>query len=617
MSEKRINVCYVGDDKGYWSKIKKAFREIFSHQRFEFINLDLHRGFDPNETFYNLVKLDIDIIFIDFSIGIESCLKLCKHIRRDSVTKRLSTTALHTLNEFKSTIPLALMIGTRLNHIKSTETHDVAFDAMSLHDVENIHTPEFATADAEMEAHITQDLRISWIDQIRFHIETNSPLVNGERIHLEGHFLEHIMPDKNMLVTNFSDTNMYFDHRYSYDLEFEYLEEYSDDRYAGISDEELRFKVKKVEKKKRLKDIEGIRSEINNWIRERRKTSVDPKKVKFLLIDRSLSLLVDKNIDLEKLPYILNIQSQLVGQLETIQRFLPNVIAFNYETPEDPEEEDSLNINGLMSLRNLMGAIKFLKGYEPIILVFNFPGTKSLVTTNAAYPKLLVHQNPFSFDVIDQLARRKIKVLEKEEEIEIEKSKLLEESLHGFEHQHIEVSDKVYFSSRDPETLIKMVRPIKIVRINECYLYFSSEQHIPYYTVFEIEDPIEALITIVPITSTDHFYQRSNIYKALINGVDDLEKKNIRQVVNNLIYIMNNPDAFEESPQRIREKRDAEYKRLQELKGDELHRERAKQAAIAKRKIEEAEYEAEKLRQLEEKEARHKDKLNPYKKPEA
>jgi hypothetical protein len=619
MSEKRIHIGYIGDDAGFWSKIQRKFREIYSVQKFEFINVDVSRGFNPGEIFIELVDLNLDIIYIDFSLGIENSLTLCKRIRRDSVTKRLSTTALHTLKDFKKTIPLTMLAGTRLNHIKSSELHDVAFDAMCLHDVENIENPEFATADAEMEAYMTQDIRISWMDYEKFHIETNSPLINGDKIYLEEHFLEEIMPNRNMIITNFSDSDMYFDQRFSYDLEFEYLEPFTEDRYEAISDKGTKHKVKLIDKENRVKKIGELKSKLKKWIGTRRVTSVDPKKVKFLLIDRSLTILRDKNIDIDKLPYVLNIQSRLVGQLETVQRFLPNVIAFNYEAPdvETEDDADSLNINGLISLRNLLGAINFLKGYEPIILVFNFPGSKNLITTDAAYPKLLVHDKPFSFEVIDQLAKKKIKVREKEEEIEKEKADLLESSLQGFKHEQIEAPQKVFFGSRDPETLVKMIRPIKIIQINECLIYFETEQHIPFFTVFAIEDPIDALITVIPTTSTERYYNIPGIYKALINGVDDMEKKNIRQVINNLIYIMKNPNAFESSPERIKEKRDKEFAEIQKFKGDNIEKERSKQAAVVQRKIDEAKYETDKLKKLEEKESELNEEENPYKKPEA
>jgi len=560
-----IKVCYLGNDISYWKKIQSEYRDIFPEGSFNFVRLEVNKDWMVPTVFCEIAELRAQILYVDFTLGDEKCMELCKLIRRDSTTKRISTTALHGYNEFKENISKSLMAGIRINHIKSGEICDVAYDGMCLYDVDQTALPEYATAETEISTTAIQNLRVGYVDNHKFHIETNSPLKEGSSLQLGDHFLEKIMECKSVEVSNQSDRNLYYDLNYSYDLLFEFSQKYVPDKDEKLPDESIKAQLKEQFEAQAEKDKSKIQANLNKWLDIKSQTMTIPKKAKFMVIDRSLTFLRDGSIDTKKLDYCLNLHSKLQGQHEQIKRFMPHVIIFNYEKPPEPEvkkiddeeEEDEgkgkgsdkekdkekneseINIddstNGIASLANLIRTIQTVDGYEPIVVVFDTGDEKNSIKEQITYPKILTYSEPLSIEVVNNLSSKMLASIEAADQKAIE-----EEEGTGAD------SKRVYFSSSEKESIIHLKRPITIIELNEICLYFESEENIPPFTTFKIKEPFSALLTVVPIPSLSPHNDRPNTFYAILNGIGEDEKKEVRQLINSLIYEKQHPPKEDE-----------------------------------------------------------------------
>ncbi len=581
MSEK-IKIVYIGDDLGYWKKIQNDYKNSLSGGGFEYIRHEVENEWDPKTVFCEILDIKPNILYIDFALNPDLCLELSKYIRKDSTTKRFSTTALHQYNDFEKYLPKALMAGLRVNHIKSGEIMDVAYDGMCLFNVDKTAPPEFATAETQIITTVYQDLRVSYVDNNQFHIETKSPLTEGSILELNDHFLEEVMEHKNVEVTNQSDRNLYYDLRYSYDLKFEFAEQYNSERYAQVTDPAMLEKLKEQDAEKRLEKVQGVKKKIAHWLAKRVGEMSPPKKAKIMVIDRTLSFLRDVNIKLEKLDYTLILQSMLQGEREQLKRFMSHVVIYNFEKPLGGEQDDEF-INGLTNLRAIIKTIEGIENYNPIVVVFNAGEEKGKIKSLIPYKKFLTYSEELSIDLVTNLAHKMISSIEVEEQKKIE----TESANTTSELKSLGPSHRVYFSSNDPESIIHLKRPIKIIEVNELTMYFECPDEIPSYTCFRIKHPFSSVLTVVPMPANSPHNNKPNVYYSLLNGIGEDEKKDVRQLINKLIFQKDHPPPEDDDGLSLWERREKQKAQLIKEEQEKARLAAEKAAAEKKAKAEE------------------------------
>ena len=71
--------------------------------------------------------------------------------------------------------------------------------------------------------------------------------------------------------------------------------------------------------------------------------------------------------------------------------------------------------------------------------------------------------------------------------------------------------------------------------MTESSLYFTCEsEDIPLWTAFIMKEPLSILLTIVPQRDDGLYAGVPNIYRALINGIGEIERKEVRRFINYL-----------------------------------------------------------------------------------
>ncbi len=143
-----------------------------------------------------------------------------------------------------SAIMGAVLVGVRLNFKKGVDFEDAAFHPLSLLDSQTTPNYEYASGGDLNHFCYRQILRVGYIADDHYRVETNSPLEPDEVIELEGHPLESIMSGKRFFAQNYSDSDLYYNQRFSYNLKYTYI----DSEFFRASEESwLAFKEQRKE----------------------------------------------------------------------------------------------------------------------------------------------------------------------------------------------------------------------------------------------------------------------------------------------------------------------------------------------------------------------------------
>ena len=112
--------------------------------------------------------------------------------------------------------------------------------------------------------------------------------------------------------------------------------------------------------------------------------------------------------------------------------------------------------------------------------------------------------------------------------------------------QKLEISstgEQVFLSHSEPNSLIFMRREVRVVSLTESVLYFESPTEVPMWTVFKAMKPVQMLLTVVPHKKEGKFSSIKNCYRCLINGVGEVEKSHLRQLINKTLEVHHDEES--------------------------------------------------------------------------
>lgn len=508
-----LNVYYIGKDKLYWEKIKRVFTRDYPEFKFSFDQSSIDDCVNPRSCFKKIYHGHYHIVYLDFSTHSDEMLYLAKLLNRNNEMRLISVVGLFELIN-RDYIDRSISAEVRINHIKSSEMHDVIYDPLSLLNVNFAHKPAFVRSKELETLTINQPLRIGYIEDNYFHVETNSYLKVGDIINIDHHPLELIMPSHKVYVSKFYEKDLYYNKRFAYDLEFIYID---NDFFTSTNENWLLYKKYKnnpvtMEEELgedvkeevirdmtyRKKKFKPIKAEIDQWLKER-EGAVVPKKLKIMVVDEELNIFSELDANTSEFPYTLNVQTFLVGDYYQVKRSMPHLLVYHVT-----EERNTIE--------------NFFKMFH------------SLVKQGVEMPYFfLTNTSTSSNELRSQLSFEKI--LATKDELKLSDIRKLAETLD--EKKHITYAhSKVFISSTDPASKMWMKRDVKVLGMTESILYFSSEVEVPMWTVFRVKEPVDMLLTVVPHKDDGDFKSEKNCYRCLINGTGELEKAKIRQMVN-------------------------------------------------------------------------------------
>lgn len=510
--EKQLKVIYIGNDLEYWKEIIHGYK-AFPSVSPVFSRIPLDECFHPPEIFVSIHNHGHDIIYVDLATEVSKGLSLIKLLCRNNVTRLKSVVGLHSASENGEGLVKSILAGARLNYLKGVEKEDVVYHPLSLLDA-SLRPAEVYAQGGELSTFLfKQILRIGYVAHDMFRVETGAPLPNGEFVKLDRHPLEGVMPERRFFVEKFSDSDLYYNQRYSYHLKFTYLDNEfmreSEKTWLAYKEEvartgripnEKREKVLYGDVARRREIIAPVKDDIIEWI-DANKSLQAPKRLKVLVVDESLEIFREHNGNLDNFNYTISFQTRLTKDFYQIRRSRPHLIVFHHN-PEGNNEE---------VLAHVVKEVKKFENYEPPILVFNSEFSSDTLRRKHQYAHLAGHKDKVNLDIIRKM------------------SEILDDRFHITDPE-----GKVFLKTEDPRSVATLTRAAKIQKFNESEMWFESETEIPMWSSFVMEAPLAALITVLPMRDGPAFQKQNGafVYRALINGVGEKEKARLRRLVN-------------------------------------------------------------------------------------
>lgn len=509
----KLKVKYLGHDLKYWERLKDLYLKNYSGLELEFSEIELDSTFNPNELFLQIHSENPNIVYIDFCTDEKSSLALGKLLCRNTVTRLISVVGLFNYVGGFEPVKKSISSGIRLNHFKSSEIFEVVYDPVSLLDVELTSTPPFVRSERIDLLKIYQLLRVSYIDNNFFRVETNSFLRVGDVIKVDSHPLEHLMSSKKLYVHSFRDKNLYYSRRFSYELEFIYID---NDFFSTTTESWKLYKELKKnpghivtldsnivdqvkeEMERRAIRYEPIKRKIDKWVKHEQDLIV-PKRLKIMIIDDSFDVFKELTSEPRKHMYSLNFQNSLSEDMYQVKRMMPHLLVYNYDE----------KVNDFDKLKTLVSCLKKAEAYEPYLLICNIDEETNMLQSRLNYSHLIAYQNDIHMEEIESMA------------------KVLDNKFHVSE-----TKGRVFINSDDPRSMIFLEKEVNVIAMTESVMYFESDVEIPMWTVFIMNTPIRMLLTVVPHKKDSVFGRMKNCYRALINGVGEDEKTQIRRMIN-------------------------------------------------------------------------------------
>ncbi len=564
-------ILYVGDDQSYWFNVQKRFLSQFSKISWEFVRV---YGKDPTEyqaSFIEILEHEPAIVYIDFSTRLDEHLTIANFISRENTMEGVSLVG---LVPEKGMINSVQSSGVDILHIKCGEFHDVVWQAVDLVFPTESGTPDFAIAKTLAETQLSDDFRIGYFSPTYVHCEGNLRLNKGDIIEIESEIPEKIVPSKFYIIKHIDSEDLYYDFKYSYDLEYVYVDEpdFEADAEAellGVEDEDEQRKILEKAKaginesrdiyKNRLKKA---KKEVKEWIIENSDRS-SPKITKILVVDKSLSILRNEPQPVDKQPYTFRFQTELKPTMNEIDQIRPNIIAIQFmgESFIDKEEvapdivlsEEEQRTADLVELKKaeelhmaqisrVIEKIKDMDDYQPFVIVFNsYKHTSKSLQDGYQYPLVMAHKGSMEMSIVLHMSQLYESKQRKAYEAKIkEKVEGLKKSDPN-KYRKLTESDfkekRYYVSKKNPLSFVSTNYPIELESISESEVTILSDLELEQKT-YRLRTPCPYSVSIVPHPDgkMKNDVGGKSQYRGLIHTVGEEEKKTIRKYVNEIFF---------------------------------------------------------------------------------
>lgn len=529
---------YFGDDEAYFRALQGEFG-LHSKLPIQFKRFYATSESKIQSLFLKIYEDKPLVVFIDFSKETNEYMHFARLIARTPLEHKFATVGLVDYLSPWEVLEESIATGIDLTHIKSTETFDVVFDVLKIVAPQEMSEHGFATANLKEDVEAWVPAKIGYVQEIGLHFETNYQIAKGSRVKLR-HFWQKnkTIPSAEVFVKAVSNKNLFYHFNLSADVEFIFVDDLI--LQEGVDPDE--FAAKKAD---RQEQIQKSKDQLKKWITEHQ-TNSQEKKGKMLVVDRELRFYQDQPRS-DKHPYIIRCIPSLEDIPAEMDRLQPNVIAFALDKPEVENPR-----NHHQRLVKLAEAIKVkYRDLNPFIVVFNSPVSSKEMQEVLGYTSVMATDHELSVDLLVKMAD----LFEKKRATPMMVGKKANEP------------EKVFLSKSDPASLCEIQSSIKIVKISETDLYFTTDQPITVGMNLHLLSPVEMYVNVRPTKNPSN----PPVYHGLIHSLGEAQKKDLRRYVNSVFFRDHDAQVLNEAE---------EFKKLNEAKLQE-------RIAEAARKVEE------------------------------
>lgn len=494
-------VLYLGDDGAYFKVLQSEFSSLYPGVKF--LQFSASTPQSIQHLMMDIILQDPEVVFIDFSRHTDDFVHLSRILANLNKEKPLPIIGLHDYLANPENIKLSFLAGVMINHLKGAEVFDVVYSAINLATPGQAKEHGFATGQIQEKVQAFHLVKVGYLAEKYLHIETNLEFEKNQEVRIH-----HAWVDKKQIpstltrVKKTSKEMLFYNFKNSVDLEFAWV----DPVVVSDADDEQRTAELQNE---RTHYVQKAKKVIKTWLDENVDRS-GHKSVRVLIVDRSFRFFNNRarsdsyGYALRCQPFLIDLTTELLAQRPQVIAVSLDVATEGYQYPND-----------MAFLEKLVAFIKEKMAEEaPYIVVFNLKDLKSKeLQANVKYTNIMAMDGDIDPDVLLKMAKifsDKLKVLTEGESDE----------------------PKFVVKKSSPQSIGEIEDEIEIHQISESDLIVSSDKPLAHGMSLRIKTPFEGVITIV-----DHPQNtKPPLYYALINGVGEIEKKNLRRYVNSIFF---------------------------------------------------------------------------------
>lgn len=547
-------IVYVGDDQGYWQTIVQRFKQAYPDKELIFKNFPAANKDNCQSIMRDVILFGPNMAYVDLSFNHEWQLKVAHFLRRENTTRKIPLVG---LVENKASLKESLLTGMTFTHVKCGEFHDVVFDPFFLAYPKEAKAKQFARAKMSEQSVIIDDFLVSYFAPTYMHVEGNIKLEKGQKIRLHHNIPAKVFMSEYFVVRSVSTADMYYDYKYSYDLEYIYVDEpkLEPDRANDIS------AVREFEQAKAnyKQELERAKKKTREWV-ELNSNVHELKLTKILVVDSKMDILVSKGPKITQSAFTIRCQSLLTEELDELTRILPHMIAYQFEEGS-PEIENA----HFGKIKAIVDKAKSLKDYNPFIVVFNAPKYPSkFLQEKLGHDKVVSYGKSISSEFLLELANI-YETREKKNHEEAAKKRMAAMLSSGQGKNAKNERDIRFFVDKKSESChLYADYDIEVIGMTESEITFSTEAELQI-TAYRFAFPGPMALTVVPIDGKLATQDKNKyIYKALLHSIGEDDKKALRQHINTIFCAPNeeqrkkDADEFEKKNQEVLKKRQEE-----------------------------------------------------------
>lgn len=515
MNAKVNKVIYLGDDAAYLRVLAAEVTRIQGPYPVSIVQF-----FEAtSKRIQGLLPKVLDnapaLVIVDFSKQTEDYAHLARLLVRTNTLKPFAVIGLHDYLSPPDQVRESVLSGVTMNFIKSAEVFDPAFAIMSKLDSATKREHGFATAELDNERTVYHLCKSGYVDAQGLHFETNLSLSPTDVLRINSHWTDQKMiPSTSMKIVNTSSSLLFYHFKQSVNAEFEW----ADPLVTSEGDEPARISELKDD---REHTVIKAKKALRGWLEDNVDRSQN-KSVRVLVVDRQFNFYRDRERS-DKYGYSIRCQPFLLNPVQELDEQRPQVIAYALDVvPEGgkPAEGPVNDINGVVLLAQQCQ--KLMKENAPFIVVFNMKGLNSKeLQEKLNYPHAMAYSGELNPETLLKMAG-----------VFAEKLSLAKEHAKTHADKKAKHETIVFIKKSSPISIIEVEETIKMQRLSETDAVFSCKRPLPVGTVLHMREPIDGYLTI---TTHPEFSKAPNYY-AIINGVGEIAKKELRVLINGFFF---------------------------------------------------------------------------------
>jgi len=492
-------VLYIGDDTAFFRVLTGEVKRLHASTPLKFEQLFEKNPANIQTLVPRVLAKNPVLVYVDLSKQSEEYANVARLLVRTNHARPFPVIGLHDHLSPPEQLKESVLAGVVINHVKSAEVFDPAYDAVGLL-TGDPKEHGFAVGDMEETVKVTHLCKAGFIDSQSLHFETNLDLHQGAEIRVRHGWTDKGIPSTLMKVRGSSPSLLFYHFKRAVDADFAWVDP------VVIAEGTTRERVQELNAEFEhnvLKAKKGLKA----WLSNNADRSLN-KPVRVLVVDRGLCF-YRQSERVDRYGYAIRCQPFLKDPVTELDTQRPLVVAFALDI-EKPAEGP---VNDMTSLQKLAEVCRQHHGGKPYIVVFNAANAASKqLQQDLSYPNSMAYDGEISVEVLLKLAAlfdKKLKV----------------------EQPAPRDPVTIFLKKSSPLSIAEVEGEIVLKKLSETDVVFTSAIPFAPGTVLRFEKPFEGYVTVAT-----HPQQKPPSYYAFINGLGEEQKKSLRRHINAIFF---------------------------------------------------------------------------------